>query len=485
MNNFNIKNYKNIYFIGIGGVSMSAIALILKNGGYNVSGSDRTESDQVLKLKEKNIHVNIGHHKENIKDDIDLIVFSKAIHDDNEEIIEAKKKKIPLASRSEVLGSIMEDFKININVAGTHGKSTTTSIIGKVLLDAGLDPTINVGANNKEIGGNYHIGKKDYFVVEACEYTNSYHDFKPTMEIITNIEAEHLDFFKNIDEIRASFKKFVDLLPSEKDGGVLVINNNIDNLEEIVKDTKAKVITYGNEKADYYYDNLKKSEIGTEFTIYKNIIVNKNNLNNLNNLNIKNNNDKIILGKIETRLLGSHNAENITGAISLLMELGISFDIIKESLKTFSGAERRIEFKGRFNNIQYINDYAHHPSEIKKSIEALNTIKTGKLYVVFEPHTYTRLKAFYDDFVEALCMADKVILLPIYAAREKDIYNINSEMLSQSINKNINNKSIYVNNFEEVINFINDNANQNDIVCIMGAGDIDNIFKVLTNKNNN
>ena len=450
---------------------MSAIALILKNSGYNVSGSDRTESDQVLKLKEKNIHVNIGHHKENIKDDIDLIVFSKAIHDDNEEIIEAKKKNIALASRSEVLGSIMEDYKININVAGTHGKSTTTSIIGKVLLDAGLDPTINVGANNKEIGGNYHIGKNDYFVVEACEYTNSYHDFKPTMEIITNIEAEHLDFFKNIDEVRASFKKFVDLLPEEKEGGVLVINNNIENLNDIIKDTKAKVITYGNEKADYYYDGLRKSEIGTEFTVYKN------NINNLVNKNI--------LGNIETKLLGSHNAENITGAISLLMELGISFDIIKESLKTFSGAERRLEFKGRFNNIQYINDYAHHPSEIKKSIEALNTIKTGKLYVVFEPHTYTRLKAFYDDFVEALCMADKVILLPIYAAREKDIYNINSEMLSQSINKNINNKSIYMNNFEEVISFINDNATQNDLVCIMGAGDIDNIFKVLTNKNNN
>ena len=450
---------------------MSAIALILKNSGYNVSGSDRTESGQVLKLKEKNIHVNIGHHRENIKDDIDLIVFSKAIHDDNEEIIEAKNKNIPLASRSEVLGSIMDDFKVNINVAGTHGKSTTTSIIGKVLLDVGLDPTINVGANNKEIGGNYHIGKKDYFVVEACEYTNSYHDFKPTMEIITNIEAEHLDFFKNIDEIRASFKKFVDLLPCEKDGGVLVINNNIDNLEEIIKDTKAKVITYGNVNADYYYDNLKKSDIGSVFTVYKNIKENKNNLN--------------ILGNIETKLIGTHNAENITGAISLLMELGISFEDIKESLKTFSGAERRLEFKGRFNNIQYINDYAHHPSEIKKSIEALNTIKTGKLYVVFEPHTYTRLKAFYDDFVEALSMADKVLLLPIYAAREKDIYNINSQMLSESINKNINNKSIYVNNFEEVINFINDNATQNDLVCIMGAGDIDNIFKVLTNKNNN
>ena len=450
---------------------MSAIALILKNSGFNVSGSDRTESDLVLKLKEKNIHVNIGHHKENIHDDIDLIVFSKAIHDDNEEIIEAKKKNIHLASRSEVLGSIMEDFKININVAGTHGKSTTTSIIGKVLLDAGLDPTINVGANNKEIGGNYHIGKKDYFVVEACEYTNSYHDFKPSVEIITNIEAEHLDFFKNIEEVRASFKKFVDLLPDKKDGGLLVINSNIDNLNEIIKDTKAKVVTYGNEMADYYYDNLTKSEIGTKFNIYKN--------------NFSNNSNKCLIGTIETKLLGSHNAENITGAISLLMEIGIDFNTIKESLKTFTGAERRLEFKGRFNNIQFINDYAHHPSEIRKSIEALNTIKTGKLYVVFQPHTYTRLKAFYNDFVDALCMADKVILVPIYAAREKDIYNINSLMLSSSINENINNKSIYMNNFEEVIDYINENANQNDIVCIMGAGDIDNIFKILTNKNNN
>ena len=447
---------------------MSAIALILKNSGYNVSGSDRTESDLVLKLKENNIHVNIGHHKENIKDDIDLIVFSKAIHDDNDEIIEAKKKNIHIASRSEVLGSIMEDFKVNINVAGTHGKSTTTSIIGKVLLDAGLDPTINVGANNKEIGGNYHIGKHDYFVVEACEYTNSYHDFKPTMEIITNIEAEHLDFFKNLDEIRKSFKKFVDLLPDKNKGGLLVINNNIDDLNEIIKDTKAKVVTYGNTKADLFYNNLSKSEIGTKFDINKN-----------NNGNIEK------IGTIETKLLGSHNAENITGAICLLSELGIDFNIIKNSIKTFTGAERRLEFKGHFNNIQFVNDYAHHPSEIKKSIEALNAIKTGKLYVIFQPHTYTRLKAFYDDFVDSLCMADKVCLVPIYAAREKDIYGINSQMLSESINKNINNKSIFVNNFEEAIDFINDNASKDDIVCVMGAGDIDDIFKILTNKNNN
>ena len=458
---------------------MSAIALILKNSGFNVSGSDRSESDLVSKLREKGIHVNIGHHKENIKDDIDLIVFSKAIHDDNEEIIEAKRKNIELASRSVVLGSIMDDFKININVAGTHGKSTTTSIIGKVLLDAGVDPTINVGANNKEIGGNYHIGKNDYFVVEACEYTNSFLDFRPTIEIITNIEAEHLDFFKNLEEIRASFKKFVDLLPNEDKGGILVINNNIDNIKEIIKDTKAKIVTYGNSSADYYYDNLTKSEIGIKFDIKKNL-----NKNNLNNLDIINNNANK-LGEIETKLIGAHNAENITGAVSLLLELGIEFDVIKESLKSFTGAERRLEFKGKFNNIQYINDYAHHPSEIRKSIEALNDIKTGKLYVVFQPHTYTRLKNFYDDFVDALCMADKVILLPIYAAREKDIYNINSKMLSDSINMNINNKSIYANNFEETINFINDNVTQNDIVCIMGAGDIDNIFNLLTNKSNN
>ena len=198
-------------------------------------------------------------------------------------------------------------------------------------------------------------------------------------------------------------------MPDEKNGGVLVINNNIDNLKEIIKDTKAKVITYGDEKSDYYYDNIKKSEIGTEFTVYKKIKENKNNLNNLDNLNDFDN--KITLGKIETKLIGTHNAENITGAISLLMELGISFDLIKESLKTFSGAERRLEFKGRFNNIQYVNDYAHHPSEIKKSIEALNTIKTGKLYIVFQPHTYTRLKAFYNDFVDSLSMADKVMLI--------------------------------------------------------------------------
>ena len=471
MNNFDIKKYKNVYFIGIGGVSMSAIALILKNSGFFVSGSDRTEGELVKKLKENGVKVNIGHNKENINDDIELIVYSKAIHDDNEEIIEAKRRKIALASRSEVLGSIMDDFKININVAGTHGKSTITSIVGKVLLDAGLNPTINVGANNKEIGGNYHIGNKDYFVVEACEYTNSFHDFRPTMEIITNIEAEHLDFFKNIYDIRDSFKKFISLLPSKEDNGLLVINNNIENLDELTQETKAKVVTYGNKNANYFYDDIKKTENGTEFKIYRNIENNKNNIE--------------LLGEIKTRLLGNHNVENITGAVSLLDNIGISFDIIKESLKTFTGAERRLEFKGVYNNIQYINDYAHHPSEIKKSIEALNEIKKGKLYVIFQPHTYTRLKSFYNDFVEALCMADKVLILPIYAAREKDIYNVSSTMLSESINKNISNKSIYCNSFEDAIHFINDNASKNDLVCVMGAGDVDKIFNLLVNNSNN
>lgn len=471
MNNFDIKKYKNVYFIGIGGVSMSAIALILKNSGFFVSGSDRTEGELVKKLKENGIKVNIGHNKENINDDIELIVYSKAIHDDNEEIIEAKIRKIALASRSEVLGSIMDDFKININVAGTHGKSTITSIVGKVLLDAGLNPTINVGANNKEIGGNYHIGNKDYFVVEACEYTNSFHDFRPTMEIITNIEAEHLDFFKNINDIRDSFKKFINLLPSKENNGLLVINNNIEKLDELTHETKAKVVTYGNKNANYFYDDIKKKENGTEFKIYRNIENNKNNIE--------------LLGEIKTRLLGNHNVENITGAVSLLDSIGISFDIIEESLKTFTGAERRLEFKGVYNNIQYINDYAHHPSEIKKSIEALNEIKKGKLYVIFQPHTYTRLKSFYNDFVEALCMADKVLILPIYAAREKDIYNVSSTMLSESINKNISNKSIYCNSFEDAIHFINDNASKNDLVCVMGAGDIDIIFNLLVNNSNN
>lgn len=450
---------------------MSAIALILKNSGFFVSGSDRTEGELVKKLKENGIKVNIGHNKENINDDIELIVYSKAIHDDNEEIIEAKIRKIPLASRSEVLGSIMDDFKININVAGTHGKSTITSIVGKVLLDAGLNPTINVGANNKEIGGNYHIGNKDYFVVEACEYTNSFHDFRPTMEIITNIEAEHLDFFKNINDIRDSFKKFINLLPSKENNGLLVINNNIEKLDELTHETKAKVVTYGNKNANYFYDDIKKKENGTEFKIYRNIENNKNNIE--------------LLGEIKTRLLGNHNVENITGAVSLLDSIGISFDIIEESLKTFTGAERRLEFKGVYNNIQYINDYAHHPSEIKKSIEALNEIKKGKLYVIFQPHTYTRLKSFYNDFVEALCMADKVLILPIYAAREKDIYNVSSTMLSESINKNISNKSIYCNSFEDAIHFINDNASKNDLVCVMGAGDIDIIFNLLVNNSNN
>ena len=461
---FNKK--QNVYFVGIGGISMSAIAILLKNKGFTVSGSDFKESEEVEELRKKGIKVNIGHKKENITSDIDLVVYSKAIHNDNEEIKEAKAQNIPLISRSKILGEIMANYDKRICVSGTHGKTTTTSIISKVLIDKKFDPTINIGGNVDCIGGNYRIGNnEDFFVAEACEYTNSFLDFYPNYAIVTNIDADHLDLFKDLDDIRNSFKKFVSLVP---ENGVVSINNSIENYEDIVKDVKAKVVTFGdNENADYYFKNLEyDDENNLSFDVYKKCQH---------------------LGNIKQKLIGKHNALNFIAAFSILDNLGVSFNDIKNSLADFKGAKRRLEVKGLVNGITFIDDYAHHPTEILASINALKNLSYNNMYLVFQPHTYSRTKALIDDFAYALGESEIVILAKIYAARENDLNEINSEHLKNKISSNKMNKNNfceYFGTFEEIYEYISNNAKNNDIVVTMGAGDIYKLFDLfIDNKN--
>ena len=458
---FDFSKKRKVHFIGIGGISMSAIALILHKNGFIVSGSDIGRSDNVKELEDLGIKVYIGHKKENIVDDLDIVVYSKAIHDDNEEIIEAKKKGIMLMSRSKILGEIMTNYNERICIAGTHGKTTTTALVAKVILDKKKDPTINVGGIVDEIGGNSHIGNnKDIFIAEACEYTNSFLDFSPTMEVVTNIEEDHLDFFKDLVDIRKSFKKFVELLP---DGGLLVINNDIEDIKYLVKDSRAKVITYGDdESADYYFKNVSYDEFHYQsFDVY---------------------NKENFIGRMRQKLIGRHNALNYIAALIVLLNYGFTFEEVKNSLENFKGARRRLEVKGIIDGVTYIDDYAHHPTEIEASLNALKEIKYNNLYLVFQPHTFTRTKALFDDFVRVLGQCPIVIMAKIYPAREKDLGIISSKNIRDAIIEDKNNKNNlceYFETFEEISKYIHGKVAKNDIVVTMGAGDVYKVYDML------
>ena len=438
---------------------MSAIALLLKNIGIEVEGSDTTESNITDFLISKGVKINFQQIENNITNDIDLIVYSSAIKEDNKEYKKAKELNINMLVRSKMLGLIMANYKNNINIAGTHGKTTTTSMISKLLIDANFNPTINVGAVFKYINGNIRIGDNNYFINEACEYTNSFLDFCPNIEIITNIEEDHLDFFKDINDIINSFKKFIDKLDEK---GILIINKNIYNLNELIADCPAKIFTYGiNENADIFAKNIK-FDINSFYTF--DLYYNEKFLSNIN-LNI----------------IGKHNVENALATIALGLSLGIDIDIIKESLSSFRGADRRLENRGSFKGVNLYDDYAHHPNEIKASINSFKSILDNekKFYLIFQPHTYTRTKSLFDDFVDVLSSVDNLIMVDIYAARENNIYNVSSKDVINKINEKYNKNAIYLDSFEKVVNYILKNVNSGDTVATMGAGDVFKICDIL------
>ena len=440
---------------------MSGLAMFLLHDGFNVKGSDATKTSITTAMENSGIKINYEQVSENIDNSIDLVVYSAAIHDDNEEMMKAKSLGIKAIKRSELLGAIMSRYKYRINVAGMHGKSTTTSMISKLVDDANLKPTISIGAVSKDLNSHYKIGEKEYFVAEACEYTNSFFDFCPNIEVITNIEEEHLDFFKDINDIRHSFKVFIEKMD---ENGILVINTNIDNINELTKDYKGKTYTYGFDNADFHVENLIHEGITYTYDIY-----------------LK---DKL-LGNIKLNLIGIHNVENSISAIAVAYLLGIDFDTIKKSICDFKGTERRLENRGIYNGITVIDDYAHHPQEIKASLNALKEITTNRLFLIYQPHTYSRTKKLFDDFVDVFKEQKDLIFIPVYPAREKNIYNIESSDISNDLNNKYNINSIFIDSFEKATKYIIDNAKSGDIVVTMGAGDIykitDQICSVLSN----
>ncbi len=458
----NFNEPKHVYFIGIGGISMSGLASILLKEGFTVSGSDAKESDLTKKLEAEGAKVYYGQEISHLTGDEDLVVYTAAIKEDNPEFIKMRELNLPSLTRADFLGLLMKNYKTPIAVSGTHGKTTTSTMISEIFLKGNYDPTITVGGVLNSIGQNIKVGGPDYFIFEACEYTNSFLSFFPKISVILNIEEDHLDFFKDINDIRASFKRFAELLPED---GLLVINGEIPNLSEIVKDIRCPYLTYGFDASNAIYaDNISFDELAHgSFTCHLDLDGEKESFD-------------VTLG-----VTGRHNISNALSAILVARFLGVPVPAITDALKECTGSKRRFEKKGVVNGITIIDDYAHHPTEIKASLTAAKNYPHNKLYVVFQPHTYTRTKAFLPEFAEALSLADKVILTDVYAAREKDVYGCNTSNLYELM-KEKNCDVCYIKDFKEIEKYVLSNCTTGDLLITMGAGDVVNIADNLVRR---
>ena len=456
MYKLNFNNPIHVHFIGIGGISMSGLAEILLDEGFTISGSDSKESDLTKHLEAKGISVFYGQKASNIIPGIDLVVYTAAIHEDNPEFAQAKAQGLPMLSRAELLGQIMDNYEQSIAVAGTHGKTTTTSMISQILLEAKTDPTITVGGILEAINGNLRVGESEVFISEACEYTNSFLNFRPKYSIILNVEAEHLDFFKDLDDIRKSFHKFAANTLAD---GATIINGEIDNYTEIIEGLPQRIITYGlNSSYDYYAENVTYDEKACAI------------------FSVMHDGQKIM--DVHLNVPGKHNVSNSLAAIALCDIMNIPNEAVISGLLKFGGANRRFQYKGKIDGITIIDDYAHHPTEIKATLTAAANYPHERLVLVFQPHTYSRTKAFLDDFAEVLSMADVVVLADIYAAREQNTYGVSSKDILNLLKKK-GTEAYYFPSFEEIEKFLLKNCINGDLLITMGAGNVVEIGEAL------
>jgi len=435
MKNINLDKIRRVHFTGIGGIGVSAIARMMLAEGKIVSGSDTSDSAIIEELRKLGAKIFLGHSADNVADDVDLLVYTPAVAADNPELKKAAKMGIPMLSYPEMLGLISKD-KYTIAVSGAHGKTTTTAMIAKILIDAKYDPTVIVGSLLKDNRSNFVSGKSQYFVVEACEYKKSFLNLNPKIIVITNIDNDHLDYYGNLENIKKAFGEFATKLGED---GFLICDPNDENLKEIIKKTKAKIIDY-----------TKVS----------------------NNFNLK--------------IPGGHNVKNAQAAMAVARILNIGEKETLNSLNDFTGTWRRFEFKGKTKNgVSVYDDYGHHPTEIKATLkgarEFFGPLAGGKkVWCVFQPHLYSRTKFLFGDFGKSFGDADEIILADIYAAREPKDESINSRMLAEEITKN-GGKTRYMESFDKIAGFLAENARKGDIVITMGAGDIFKVGEDLLN----
>ena len=456
MHKIDLNHPEHVYFMGIGGISMSGLAEVLRDKGFTVSGSDSQRSPITEKLESLGMTVLYGQKAENITPDLDVIVYTAAIRPDNPEFIAASASGIPMMDRAELLGQIMAHYHNSIAVSGTHGKTTTTSMLAHILLAADTDPTISVGGILKEIEGNIRVGRSDNFLTEACEYTNSFLKFDPRIAIILNIEEDHMDFFKDLEDIRHSFRRF-----AEKPGadGYLIINSEIERLDEITEGLSCRVMTYGPaESSDCRAENIVfDNEAHASFDV---ILHGEN------------------AGRVTLSVSGMHNVSNALAAILAADVLGIPMAQIRQGLLDFKGTDRRFEHKGSFDGVEVFDDYAHHPTEIRATLTTAQKYPHKTLWCVFQPHTYSRTRAFLGDFADALALADKIVLADIYAAREKDPGDISSRDIARLLTE-AGKEVWYFPTFDEIEKFLKKNCINGDMLITMGAGNIVNVGEAL------
>ena len=432
------------HLIGIGGVSMSPLAEVLAEAGLLITGSDMNEGDNIAHLRSLGIRVMIGHKAENISDETEFVVRTAAIHDDNPEIIEARRRGIPIFERTQAWGAIMKDYRNALCIAGTHGKTTTTSMCTHILMAAERDPTVMIGGTLPLLHAGHRVGAGDTIVMESCEYFNSFLAFSPTVAVILNIEADHLDFFKDLEDVKNSFRRFAELVPAD---GYIVANAEDENTMDALRTLNRDIFTFGlNPGADVYAKNIVRRGSETEFDIVY---------------------CEEVYTHVCIRVPGMHNVKNALAAASAAICLGCSPAAIRYGLAGFAGANRRFEFKGKFNGADIYDDYAHHPGELKALIDAVEPLGYKRVIVVFQPHTYSRTQALFDDFVKQLARPDVCYLAEIYAAREQNTIGISSA----DIAKQLNNAIFFADN-AELEKSLRAVASPGDIILTVGAGDV-------------
>lgn len=446
-----LENCKSVYFIGIGGINMSSLAHITYELGYRVGGSDRVRTELTSRLAERGICVNYCHSAENVRD-YDAVVYTVAISADNPEYVYALENGLPCISRADYLGYVMTHYNTRVGVAGMHGKSTCTSMCAEVLIDGGYDPTVLSGAELPAMNGAYCVGKSQRFVFEACEYMDSFLDFNPTVAVVLNVEMDHVDYFKSMEQIRDSFAKYAALTGKN---GYAVYNADDPEVVRALEGYEGNRISFGvKNEATLTAKNIRESCGRYGFDLFR---------------------EERYVCRVELRVCGYHNVYNALAAAGACMLCGVSDEDIARGLGGFCGACRRMEYKGSIGGADVYDDYGHHPTEIAATLAGAKQMTEGRLVCVYQPHTYSRTAALLDEFVGAFDACDRVIFAPIYAAREKNTFGVSSELLAERVGD----KAGYGDSFEGIAKMLKSELKVGDVAVVMGAGDVYRVFEYL------
>ncbi|MBR3885893.1 MAG: UDP-N-acetylmuramate--L-alanine ligase [Clostridia bacterium] len=456
MNELKLLKSKKFHFIGIGGISMSALALMLKKSGFYVQGSNDVLNDELKKLMKRKVRIFFGHSKSNVLG-ADVVVYSSAIHDDNPELMYARKNNLIIIKRAELLGIIAETYKTVIAVAGSHGKTTATAMIAEIFDRAGLKPTVHIGGKVNSFNSNYKIGNKKYFITENCEYKDNFLFVKPDISVILNIDSDHLDYFENLENVKLSFLKYAQNI---RENGLVIACKNDENSREILDLENCVSFGFGRRKSDVFAANIKEYKKG--YYSFDVMI------------------DEFFLGKIKLSVFGKHNVFNALAAIFVGLICDIDFEVIKDSIENFSGVERRGEFVGEIGGVKIYHDYAHHPKQIEKMISVANELKcdSGRVITIFEPHTYSRTKFLLKDFAKSFSKSNLVIFAPVYSAREDKSEGLSSLELCNETKKFVDNSRVF-NSYKDIVLTIKNECKKDDIVLVLGAGNIEKLAKML------